>query len=94
MKHSNRRRHKGGFGKTRADMLGRTFYRRIDCIEVKRIRLGNIAGDHRALEEMDIVHLLDNARRIIDVGQIGFAVGVAFHINHMNRRAGRTVMHP
>ena len=42
---------------------------------------------------MDVVHLLDDAGRVIDVGKVGFAIGVVLDIDHMDSRPGRAVMH-
>ena len=74
-------------------MLGRSLHRRIDGIEIERCRVLDIARHHRPLEEMDVVHLLDDAGRVINVGKVGFAIGIVLDIDNMNSRPGRAIMH-
>ena len=92
MKHRDCRREEGCLGETGADMLGRALHRRIDSVEIQRRRVGDITRHHRTLEEMDIVHILDDPRRVIDVGKIGFAIAVVLDINDMDRRTGGAEM--
>ena len=93
MQHRNDGGHEFRFGKAGADMFCRTLYRRIHCIQIHCARIFNIAGHHRTLEEMDIVHFINDARGIINIGQIGFAVRIIMHIDHMHRRTCGAVMH-
>ena len=93
MQHFKNRFHIFSLGKADPNMFGRALDRRIDSIEIKIGRIGDIAGHHRALEKMDIIHLFDDTRRIINIGQIGFAIFILGNINNMNRGTRRAIMH-
>ena len=93
MEHRHSRSDIGCFGKTGSDMLGRSLHRRIDGIEIESCRILDVARHHRPLEKMYVVHLLNDAGRVIDVGKVGFAIGVVLGIDDMNSRPGSAVMH-
>ena len=93
MQHFKNWFHKFSFGKADANMFCCSFDRRIDRIEIQISRIGNIARNHRTLKEMDIIHLLNNPRSIINIGKVGFAIFILGNINNMNRRTRRAIMH-
>ena len=72
-------------GKANPNMFGCALDRRINSIEVKVAWIGDVTRYHWALKEMDIIHLFDNARGVINISQIGFAIVIADHVNNMNR---------
>ena len=93
MQHLDARAHIVDLGKADANMFGRAPHRGIDGVQIKISRVFNITRHHRALKKMDIIHFLHNTRRVINIGQIGFAIVVLLHINNMHRRPGRAIMH-
>ena len=60
----------GRLGKAGSNMFGCSLHRRIDGVEIESRRILDIARHHWPLEEMDVVHLLDDAGRIINVGKV------------------------
>ena len=85
VQHFKNRLHKFSFGKADANMFCCSLDRRIDRIEIQIGRIWDIACYHRTLKEMNIIHLFDNPRRIINIGKIGFTIFILGHINNMNR---------
>ena len=93
MKQLNRRPHMMGLGKAHPHMLGCALYRCVDGVEIKIAWIFDITCHHGTLKEMDVIHLFDNTRGIINVGQIGFAVVITDYIYNMYRGPGGTIMH-
>ena len=94
MQHRDGRCQKRCLGKAGTYMFGRAFDSGINRVQVKCCRISYIARHHRTLKEMDIVHILDDARGIINIGQPRLAIVVRLDINDMNRRPGGAIMHP
>ena len=94
MKHRHRRRDERRFGEACPDMFRRSLDGGVDRVQVESRRISHVAGHHRTLEKMDVVHVLDDPRCIIDVGKIGFAVAVGLDIDNMDGGASGAIMHP
>ncbi len=71
-----------------ADMLGRRGDGGVAGVEVHLERVGDVARHDRALEEMDVLHDVDDAADVEQVLDRRFAVAGA-RIDHVDRRAGR-----
>ena len=54
--------------------------------------VGNVPADHGSLEEMDIVQVMDELRRVQEILGGRFAVFALLDVDHVHRRAGRTVI--
>ena len=61
-------------------------------VEIQVPRVGHVARDDRALEEMDVVQPVDQTRQIIEIGQGGFTVFAGVDVNHVHGRAGGAEM--
>ncbi len=73
------RRHPAG-----AHMFGRAADRRVTGVGVHIQRVGQVAADHGALEEMDVVQRIGHARHVVQVGGGRFAIGAGARVDHMN----------
>ena len=74
-------------------MFGRAAGGRVDRVEVHFEVIEDIAADHRPLQEMDIIKLVDDPRRIEQILHRAFAVIAPGDINHMHRCAGCAIVH-
>ena len=70
-----------------ADVLGRAHDRGVAGVEVHLERIGDIARHHRALEEMDVLHDIDDAADVVEVldGRVAVA---AVRVDHVDGGAG------
>ncbi len=85
---------KSGFGERGADMLGGAGAAGVDRVEVHLAVVGDVAGNHGALQEVDVVQPVGDAGGVVQVLQGGFAVAAAVDIDQVHRRPGGAVMHP
>ena len=74
-------------------MLGRARQAGIERVDVHVVIVGDIAADHRALEEVHVVQILGQPGCVIQILRGGIAVFVAFQIHDMHRRTRRAEMH-
>ena len=81
-------------GKRRAHMLGRAGTAGIKRVDVHLVIVGDVAAHHDALEEVDVVEMLRQPRRVVEILRGGIAVFARLHVDDMHRRARRAVMHP
>ena len=65
-------------------MLGRAGEAAIERVDVEIVPGNHVARREHALEEMDVLAGVDDARGIIEIGKIGFAVFLFFKINDMH----------
>ena len=77
------RRHPAG-----ADMLGRAHHAGVAGVEVHIGGIGDVAADDGALEEMDMLHLVDDAGDVVDVLHRRFPIGAGDGIDDVHRRPG------
>ena len=76
-----------------ADMLARSRDGTIERVEVHFLIVGHVTADHGALVEMDIVEIVHEPRRVIEVLRRRLAVFQRHRIDDMHRSARRAVMH-
>ena len=76
----------------RADVLGRARHRGVARIEVHLVRIRQIARNDGALEEVDVLHLVDDATDVIQILNLRLTVG-AVGIDHVHGRAGGAEVH-
>ena len=62
-------------------------------VEVHLLVVHHIAADHGALVEMDVVQIVDQPRRIIQILRRRLAIVQRDRIDDMHRRPCRAVMH-
>ena len=55
--------------------------------------VGDIAAHHRALQEMDVVQPVGDARGIMQILDSAVAIVLPRNIDHADRRARRAIMH-
>ena len=66
---------------------------RVNRVEVELEIVREVAGDHRALEEVHVIKLLHDLGRRVEIGERGVAVLPCDRIHHMHGRARRAVVH-
>ena len=74
-------------------MFGGACAARIDRVEIHFEVVSNIARNHGALQEVNVIQCVSDPRRIVQVLQRAFTEIVARHINHIYRRTCCAVMH-
>src|SRR6056297_952385 len=82
-----------GIGERGADMFRGARTGGIDRVEVHFHVVGDIAADHGALHEMDIVEHVADPRGIVQILQGAFTVIAPFDIDDVHGRASGAVMH-
>ena len=70
--------------KTRTDVLGRAMYRCVASIEIHLTRVFEIPWHHRSLEEMDVLHPVNQSRCIVKIRNSGIPIRPFFYIDHMH----------
>ena len=83
----------GGVTERGADMLFRACQAAVKRVEVHLAIVLHIAADHRALVEMDIVEIIDEAGSIIEILRGRLPVVMRDRIDDMHRRPRRAEMH-
>ena len=92
VQHLEGRRDVIGVYPTAADMLRRAHYRGVAGIEVHLERIGDVARYDGALEEMDVLHDIDDAADVVQVRDQRFAV-THFRVDNIDRGTGRAEVH-
>ena len=73
----------------RTDMFGGAGHAGITGVEVHLGRVHQIAANHRALEEVQMLERVHHARDVVQIERGRVAVFAAVRVHHMHRRAGR-----
>jgi hypothetical protein len=73
-------------------MFGGAGQAAVERVQVHLLVVDHIAADHRALVEMDVVQIVDQPRRIIQILRGGFAVVQRDRIDDMHGRPGGAVV--
>lgn len=81
-----------GFSEASADMFLCARDTSIDGVDIEVTRVGDIASDHGSLEEVDIVHIVDDSSGVIDIFEFTFFVLIAVDIDEMDSSPGGAEM--